>query len=60
MHNSFDFSLGKAVAESLTLSVTALNLGNRRFLLDNSATFGGTHYAEQRQIYLEVRYRFRF
>ena len=57
-HNTFDLSLGKAVAENLTLSVTALNLGNRRFLLDNSATFGGAHYAEPRQIYLEVRYRF--
>jgi len=58
-HTTFDVSAGKAVAESLTLSVTALNLTNRRFLLDNSATFGGTHYAEPRQIYLEIRYKFR-
>jgi outer membrane receptor protein involved in Fe transport len=58
-HTTFDISAGKAVAESLTLSVTALNLTNRRFLLDNSATFGGTHYAEPRQIYLEIRYKFR-
>jgi outer membrane receptor protein involved in Fe transport len=57
-HTTFDLSLGKAVAENLTLSVTALNLGNRRFLLDNSPTFGGTHYAEPRQIYLQIRYRF--
>lgn len=58
-HTTFDISAGKAVAESLTLSLTALNLTNRRFLLDNSATFGGTHYAESRQIYLQIRYRFR-
>ena len=58
-HTTFDISAGKAVAESLTLSLTALNLTNRRFLLDNSATFGGTHYAEPRQIYLEIRYKFR-
>jgi outer membrane receptor protein involved in Fe transport len=58
-HNTVDLSLGKAVAENLTLSVTALNLGNRRFLLDNSQTFGGTHYAEPRQVYLQIRYRFR-
>jgi hypothetical protein len=57
-HSTFDFSLGKAVNDNLTLSVTALNLSNRRFLLDNSQTFGGTHYAEPRQIYLQVRYRF--
>jgi outer membrane receptor protein involved in Fe transport len=58
-HTTFDISAGKAVAESLTLSLTALNLTNRRFLMDNSATFGGTHYAESRQIYLQIRYRFR-
>jgi signal transduction histidine kinase len=28
-------------------------------LLDNSQTFGGTHYAEPRQIYVQLRYRFR-
>ena len=42
------------------VGVTALNLANRRFLLDNSQTFGGTHYAEPRQIYAQVRYRFHF
>jgi outer membrane receptor protein involved in Fe transport len=57
-HTTFDFSAGKAVAENVTVSVTALNLTNRRFLLDNSLTFGGTHYAEPRQIYVQVRYRF--
>jgi outer membrane receptor protein involved in Fe transport len=59
LYTTFDISAGKAVAESLTLSLTALNLTNRRFLLDNGATFGGTHYAESRQIYLQIRYRFR-
>ena len=57
-HTTVDLSAGKAVAENLTLSVTALNLTNRRFLLDNSQTFGGTHYAEPRQIYVQARYRF--
>jgi len=58
-HTTFDLSLSKDIAEKLTLSVTALNLLNRRFLLDNSQTFGGTHYAEPRQIYVQLRYRFR-
>ena len=58
-HTTFDFTLAKQVAESLSLSLTALNAANRRFLLDNSPTFGGTHYAEPRQIYLQLRYRFR-
>ena len=36
----------------------AINVANRRFLLDNSPTFGGTHYFDPRQIYVEVRRRF--
>ena len=57
-HTTLDFSLGKQIAENLDLTAVALNLANRRFLLDNSPTFGGIHYAEPRQIYLQVRYRF--
>jgi len=49
-HTTFDLSLSKSVAENVTLSLTAWNLANRRFLLDNSPTFGGTHYADPRQI----------
>ncbi len=45
-HVSSDFSLGKEINKKVTLSITALNVTNRRFLLDNSTTFGGTHYAE--------------
>ena len=58
-HTTFDLSVGKSLRENISLSVTALNLANRRFLLDNSATFGGTHYADPRQIYVQLRYRFR-
>ncbi|MBZ5610625.1 MAG: TonB-dependent receptor [Acidobacteriia bacterium] len=59
-HTTFNLSLGKALGESLSLSVVGLNVTNRRFLLDNSATFGGTHYGEPRQIYVQLRYRFHF
>ncbi len=59
-HTTFDFSIGKSVKKKWTIAVTGLNLANRRFLLDNSPTFGGTHYADPRQIYVQVRYRFHF
>jgi hypothetical protein len=59
-HTTFDFSLGKNFGERFTVSGTALNLTNRRFLLDNSETFGGTHYADPRQLYVQVRYRFHY
>ena len=59
-HTTFDFTAGKALGENLSLSVTALNLMNRRFLLDNSTTFGGTHYGDPRQVYLQLKYRFHY
>ena len=59
-HTTFDLSIGKTIRESWSVSLNGLNITNRRFLLDNSQTFGGTHYADPRQIWLEVRYRFHF
>ena len=59
-HTIFDLSLGKVIGEKITVGITALNLANRRFLLDNSETFGGTHYAEPRQVYVQLRYRFHY
>jgi hypothetical protein len=59
-HTTFDLSLGKTIGQNLTLSVTALHMTNRRFLLDNSLIFSGTHYADPRQIYVQIRYRFHF
>jgi hypothetical protein len=59
-HTTFDLSLGKTFAEKYTVSVTALNVANRRVQLDNSLTFGGFHWNDPRQIYAEFRYRFRY
>jgi outer membrane receptor for ferrienterochelin and colicin len=49
-----------AFARQLTAFVTALNIGDTHFLLDESNTFGGTHYNSPRQISVGVRYRFRY
>jgi Carboxypeptidase regulatory-like domain/TonB dependent receptor/TonB-dependent Receptor Plug Domain len=59
-HTTFDLSFGKSFAEKYSLSVTALNVANRRVQLDNSLTFGGFHWNEPRQIYAEFRYRFHY
>ena len=59
-HVTLDASVGKDFGDNWSVSVVALNAANRRFLLDNSQTFGGTHYADPRQVYAQVRYRFRF
>jgi outer membrane receptor protein involved in Fe transport len=59
-HSSFDLSIGKKFGERWTVSANAVNIGNTRYLLDTSNTFGGTHYVNPREIYGEVRYRFKF
>ncbi len=59
-HATYDFSVGKTFLEKLTLRVTALNLADSRYLLDNSNTFGGTHYVNPRMIAVQVKYRFRY
>ena len=59
-NTTFDLSLGKSFGETITASVTATNVANRRVLLDNSLTFGGFHYNDPREIFAELRYRFKF
>jgi outer membrane receptor protein involved in Fe transport len=57
-HSTFDLSIGKKFGERWSISVNSTNIANTRYLLDNSNTFGGTHYINPRQIYAEVRYHF--
>jgi len=59
-HTTFDLSVGKSFGTRYTVSVNALNVANVRVQLDNSLTFGGFHWNDPRQIYAEVRYRFKY
>jgi outer membrane receptor protein involved in Fe transport len=59
-HASFDLALAKSFAEKLTLRVTGLNLSNNHYMLDNSNTFGGTHFANPREISAQLTYRLRY
>ena len=59
-HTTFDVSLGKDFGERFSASVTALNVANRRVIYDDSLTYGGFHWDLPRQIYVQVRYRFRY
>jgi hypothetical protein len=61
-HTTFDISLGKTFGERgrYRASLTALNVANRRVLLDNSLTFGGFHFNDPRQIYGEFRWKFHY
>ena len=57
-HASLDLSLGRALLDNLSASVTVLNVANKHLLIDNSLTFGGFHYDNPREIYGEIRFRF--
>ncbi len=59
-HTTFDLSLGKEFGERFSASLNAINVANRRVELDNSVTFGGFHWNNPREIYVEVRYRFHY
>lgn len=59
-HTTVDLTLGKQFGERLAVSLTALNVANRHLLIDNSLTFGGLHYNDPRQVYVELRYHFHY
>ena len=59
-HTSLDLALGKTFGERLSASLTAVNTLNSRTLVDNSLTFGGFHWSDPRQLYVELRYRFHY
>jgi len=59
-HTTFDLSLGKEFGERFSVNLQAINVANRRALLDNSFTFGGTHFLNPREIFVQLRYRFHY
>ncbi len=59
-NHTFDFSIGKNFGETFTLRFIGTNIGDQRYLLDSSNTFGGTHYADPRMASVQVKYRFKY
>src|SRR6266705_2836232 len=58
-HTTFDLSLGKSFGENWNVRLTGLNLSNHHYLLDNANSFGGTHFANPRELSIQLKYRFR-
>jgi outer membrane receptor protein involved in Fe transport len=58
-YETFDVSIGKSFGENWSAKVSALNLTNKRYFIDLSNTFGGSHFADPRLVSAQVRYRFR-
>jgi outer membrane cobalamin receptor len=56
-HTTIDLAAGTRWND-WSLKVTAVNLFDKRYLLDQSNTFGGTHYNDARKISVQVDRRF--
>ena len=59
-HTTFDLALSREFRERFTVNLQAINVANRRVLLDNSFTFGGTHFLKPREMLVQLRYRFHY
>jgi hypothetical protein len=59
-HATYDVALGKDFGEAWSLQLSGLNLSNHAYRIDNSNTFGGTHFADPRQFIVQLRYRFHY
>jgi outer membrane receptor protein involved in Fe transport len=59
-HTTVNLSVEKQIRDSLSLGLTGINLAGSRYLLDNSNTFGGTHWNAPRQVIVQLRYNFHF
>ena len=59
-HTTFDLALSREFCERFTVNLQTINVANRRVLLDNSFTFGGTHFLNPREVFVQLRYRFHY
>jgi outer membrane receptor protein involved in Fe transport len=59
-HGRLDLGVGKRFGKNWSVTVNILNVTNGRYLLDNSPLLGGVHWVEPRQVWAELRYRFRY
>jgi outer membrane receptor protein involved in Fe transport len=59
-YRTFDLALNKSLGERWTLRAIGTNITNKRYQLDQSSTFGGSHVGDPRMLSVEARYRFHF
>lgn len=59
-YRTFDLALGKNLGERWTVRAVGTNIANKRYQVDQSNTFGGSHVGDPRMLSVEARYRFHF
>lgn len=55
-----DLALGRSFGENWSAKVTATNLTDKRYFIDLSNSFGGSHVSDPRLVALQIRYRFHY
>lgn len=55
-----DLALGRDFGENWSAKLTGTNLTNKRYFIDLSNTFGGSHVSDPRMVSLQLRYRFHY
>ena len=57
---TFDLSVGRSFGENWSAKLTGTNLANKRYFIDQSNTFGGSHVSDPRIVGVQLRYRFHY
>jgi outer membrane receptor protein involved in Fe transport len=55
-----DLALGHSFGENWSAKITATNLADKRYFIDLSNTFGGSHVSDPRIVAVQVRYKFHY
>jgi len=59
-YRTVDLAVGKDFGEAWSVKLSATNLTNKRYFIDLSNSFGGSHFADPRMISAQLRYRFHY
>jgi outer membrane receptor protein involved in Fe transport len=57
---TFDLAVGRSFGENWSVKLTGTNLANKRYFIDQSNTFGGSHVSDPRMISVQLRYKFHY
>jgi outer membrane receptor protein involved in Fe transport len=55
-----DLAIGRSFGENWSAKITVTNIADKRYFVDLSNTFGGSHVSDPRMVALQVRYRFHY
>jgi outer membrane cobalamin receptor len=59
-HTTADLAIGKDIGEKVALRLTVLNVADSLYLTGIDNSFAGTHYANPRDIAVQLRYKFHY